>query len=428
MLLENQKLTTNSQTMASANVQQQLNQLDENKDDEKIHQFDCTSSDLLRSQESLHKLHAANDADGEPFSQYSRPRIECTATKGMGNKRLAQSKDTSMRKRRSKMSIDSDANEEECSLPSFACPLFRRHPLHNMECACRRLTRIRDVRQHLSRHHYLIACSICQETLSSSKELTDHLASRSCSERKPQPTITEVAISLDIIQKLKDCNYRGKTPEEQWYEIWDTLFEDKSKPHGSHFLGTFAQETTSIMRDVWKSTAREVITSYVAERHITPKVQPGDLEDILVTLVDRLQVQVENRMQDPASCGSDSTSSISSESISSLSTTDLTAYHTEPNQHLMFSHRSWTHSEDEAAQQEARRASGSSIISLDRFNDSFAGYNATSPEGQMQAIFPNIYALHFQEEPLCFTEAEVERSKACTYPEYISDDDILGSS
>jgi hypothetical protein len=417
--------------MVSGDVQQQVSYQDEDKAGRKPHQNDCVSSDSLQSQESAHSLHTTHDADGEPLSEFAMPKVEDAAATGMGAKRLAQSKDTNARKRRGKMSIDGEANEEESNMPSFACPFFRKYPLFNMECACRRLTRIRDVRQHLSRHHHLIACSICQETLSSYTELTDHLASRSCSRREPQPTITEVSVSGDIIQKLKDCNYRGKTSEGQWYEIWDTLFGDKSKPRGTHFLGAFTQETTNIikdiMRDVWKSTAREVIESYVAEKQTTPTVLLRDLEEVLATLVDKLQVQVENRMQNPASCGSDCTSSISSESLSSLSTTDLRAPHTIQNERLTSCQSSWMHSDDGISHRNTRRASGASTMSMNRFHDSFAGYTATSLEDQMQAICPNILDLCFKEEPLRFNKEEAEHSKMYIYPECISDNDIWGS-
>ncbi|KAI9146953.1 hypothetical protein HJFPF1_12982 [Paramyrothecium foliicola] len=89
--------------------------------------------------------------------------------------------------------------------PNFACPFYKYSPTGHSACSDRRLSRVRDVKQHiLRRHNY------------------------SCSAQETMPYYKTTKKQLEKLSRSR-VN-RAKSQVEQWYDIWDIIFENVPRP------------------------------------------------------------------------------------------------------------------------------------------------------------------------------------------------------
>ncbi|KAK2686005.1 hypothetical protein QWA68_015065 [Fusarium oxysporum] len=100
---------------------------------------------------------------------------------------------------------------------AFACPYLRLDPVRHIECLSRKLYRIQDVKQHLSRRHYM---------------KRDRAISTSDNTR---------GVNIKTQRVLKLRLDRRLSPEKQWHEIWKTLF-DRTSPREGPYLGDSKEE------------------------------------------------------------------------------------------------------------------------------------------------------------------------------------------
>lgn len=122
----------------------------------------------------------------------------------------------------------SDRSDPEDQRRPFACPYFKRDPVAHQLCYSFRLRRIRDVKQHIGRKHALpIYCPRCLETFHGEEGRDAHIIASGCSPRQaPRPQgVTEVQKRL--LGKRAPIN---QTREEQWYGIFDILFDKTHVP------------------------------------------------------------------------------------------------------------------------------------------------------------------------------------------------------
>ncbi|KAF5708062.1 hypothetical protein FMUND_10781 [Fusarium mundagurra] len=117
---------------------------------------------------------------------------------------------------------------------AFACPYFRRDPVRHIECLSRRLYRIQDVKQHLSRRHYM-----ARDKSSDASDNTRGVNTR-----------TQSILKLRLDRRL--------SPERQWHEIWKTLFNRKL-PREGPYLGNSKEEIVGSMIAVCKQGSRRVV-------------------------------------------------------------------------------------------------------------------------------------------------------------------------
>ncbi|KAK0742635.1 hypothetical protein B0T18DRAFT_167821 [Schizothecium vesticola] len=107
--------------------------------------------------------------------------------------------------------------------PAFACPYFKKDSMVHQSCYRFRLTRIRDVKQHVGRKHSMpIYCPICFDIFPNEQERDDHVREKRCPQKpfaKPEGT-TE-----DQKKKLGKRAPANQSREEQWYGIFYTLFD-----------------------------------------------------------------------------------------------------------------------------------------------------------------------------------------------------------
>jgi hypothetical protein len=189
---------------------------------------------------------------------------------------------------------------------SFACPFYRRFPTLHKDCMNRKLTRIRDVKQHIMRRHIRTAfyCPTCYESYPSSRLSDKHIQSRCC-EPRPPPILDTLDSNSKEVQDL--VSYRANnslTQEEKWHEIWRLLFREESSGKNA-FLGTVTEETIGIIRDFWEQKSFQILPAYLATRGIEDDLA-ADINSLFMDLLGEVQVglkQWTTQQPDKVVCG-----------------------------------------------------------------------------------------------------------------------------
>ncbi|KAL6400185.1 homeobox protein hoy1 [Ilyonectria robusta] len=125
----------------------------------------------------------------------------------------------------------------EASKKSFACPFLKKDPIEHRDCCTRKLSRIRDVKQHLARRHTPERyCQLCFETsFATERSLRDHIKERSCSSQDPS---TLKGISYDQHRQLSKKSNPALGEEGQWFAIWDVIFPESPDKPVSAYIDT----------------------------------------------------------------------------------------------------------------------------------------------------------------------------------------------
>ncbi|KXJ86582.1 hypothetical protein Micbo1qcDRAFT_179836 [Microdochium bolleyi] len=117
----------------------------------------------------------------------------------------------------------------------FACPFYKHDNVRHAGCLLRRLTRVRDVKQHLRcAHRRPPFCPVCGEEFVLQDRLEDHIRGRTCQEQdfdKPEG-ITEKQ-SRDLSGRVLS----KATPTAQWFSIWDIVFPGEARPDSPFVYG-----------------------------------------------------------------------------------------------------------------------------------------------------------------------------------------------
>ncbi|KAI1358886.1 hypothetical protein F5Y08DRAFT_350174 [Xylaria arbuscula] len=160
------------------------------------------------------------------------------------------------------------SSKQASSKRRFACPFFRRDPQHYQECGKYILKRIKDVRQHIYRHHCTpeISCPRCFKSFKDKTELNKHIRGDVCPV-KDVPT-TDDKLSKDTERKLKmrDPGTRGMDEQQQWMKLWEVIFPDDSLSR-SPYIKNDQAELFSCIRDTWENNAEDVSTRVLGNLH-----------------------------------------------------------------------------------------------------------------------------------------------------------------
>ncbi|KAI1872460.1 hypothetical protein JX265_005340 [Neoarthrinium moseri] len=153
---------------------------------------------------------------------WGQPGKDHTADDGEGEN-SSMSPSVSNKKRRVK--------EDKLSL---GCPFFKKDAMAHHRCGTYVLTRIRDVKQHLTRRHQMpIYCPRCIQTFDDESARDSHVRDTFC-EQRPYG-------QLEGITEQQKKHLTRKAPanqseEEQWYGIFDILFPNHSPRPGSPYV------------------------------------------------------------------------------------------------------------------------------------------------------------------------------------------------
>ncbi|OTB03871.1 hypothetical protein M426DRAFT_23394 [Hypoxylon sp. CI-4A] len=127
---------------------------------------------------------------------------------------------------------------------SLACPFAKSDPRKHHACFSKRLTRIRDVKQHLARkhtpEHYCIRCSAI---FPNQEDLRAHVGNA-------EGLFCVPSSSLDGISQQKHLQLSRKSnpklPEDgQWFSIWDIIFPGQKRPSSAYMDFGFSEDLCS---------------------------------------------------------------------------------------------------------------------------------------------------------------------------------------
>jgi hypothetical protein len=186
-----------------------------------------------------------------------------------------------------------------------------------MDCLKLKLKRIRDVKQHIQRRHnkFDTYCPRCRENFSSRKKKEEHLNLKICQELDQSISLDRGGISQEAQKKLKHRALRSKSGCEQWFDLYDIVFEGQEGPDRSSIepqLGTFIMETTRLMQSFWKNE-NSWFPEYLSRQ---PQAQIGSQEGLQV-LVNNLMGEIHRRFEERIQ-GSNSQKEVDSNSSSAL--------------------------------------------------------------------------------------------------------------
>jgi hypothetical protein len=183
----------------------------------------------------------------------------------------------------------------------YACPFFKRDPLRYIDCLTRKLTRIRDVKQHIERRHIhpWFSCPICYEKFSSAQDHDDHIRSRGCVSRSPTAIDSLKGVSRETLKLLKSRVSRTLA-REQWYSIWDTIFSGVARPD-SPYLDSTIEEIIGIIRNLWEREAVQILSNFPKRKQIQ-STDNADATQLISELLHDLQIHARKviREESPA--------------------------------------------------------------------------------------------------------------------------------
>ncbi|KAI1453871.1 hypothetical protein F4805DRAFT_442063 [Annulohypoxylon moriforme] len=133
-------------------------------------------------------------------------------------------------------------NKEKDLAKYLACPFAKNDPIKHYTCFSRRLSRIRDVKQHLARKHtpefYCSRCSVIFPDQNSLQEHIGNAAGLFCT-----PSSLLDGISQYQRSQLSRKSNSKLSEEKQWFSMWDIIFPGHERPESAYmdlgFSGDF---------------------------------------------------------------------------------------------------------------------------------------------------------------------------------------------
>ncbi|KAK0719390.1 hypothetical protein B0H67DRAFT_573014 [Lasiosphaeris hirsuta] len=194
----------------------------------------------------------------------------------------------------------------------FACPFCKLDPRVYRDCLRFRLTRIRDVVQHLKRKHAdRIHCPRCNEVFDRLGSLVIHQQSgKPCELRKPAHSVLISRSQLDELSKMRDSS-RVKSAREQWMDMWLVLFPTIDPPE-SPYLETYDENNVvSRLRKAWESCRTEIAEDVIQRAGFplaTQRDQTVEVLDLFLQLLLKRFATAGTETQPEFSSASDITS------------------------------------------------------------------------------------------------------------------------
>ncbi|OHE92837.1 hypothetical protein CORC01_11843 [Colletotrichum orchidophilum] len=150
----------------------------------------------------------------------------------------------------------------------FACPFYRNNAVRHSACLSLRMVRIRDVKQHLQRRHSepRYYCSTCYKRFETELEQSQHVQSQSavlCSSTDEEFDF----VPPHAKDLLKSKVSRKDTAEEQWYTVWDKIFEPKPRPYHP-YMGTVIEEVSSMLQKFWQHEGDQIVSRFMETRQV----------------------------------------------------------------------------------------------------------------------------------------------------------------
>ncbi|KAK0611642.1 hypothetical protein B0T14DRAFT_333160 [Immersiella caudata] len=122
----------------------------------------------------------------------------------------------------------------------FACPFWKKKPRAHRDCFGYKLSRIKDVKQHLARQHTPIHCERCLKVFHDRQSKREHFESDEPCVRGQHGELD--GVSNEQNEDLRRKSKRGQTESEQWFAIWHILFPRITQPDSPYMDFEQSQE------------------------------------------------------------------------------------------------------------------------------------------------------------------------------------------
>ncbi|KAF5489815.1 hypothetical protein CGCS363_v012081 [Colletotrichum siamense] len=169
------------------------------------------------------------------------------------------------------------SNEDDADNKTLACPYFKKDRRAYGSCCGRKLSRIRDVKQHLKRRHYLpIYCSFCNEVFTDEKIRDQHVIRRNCERGTwPEPE----GVSLMQQQELNRRANRQLPEDEQWHAIFRILFPDAPRP-SSAYIDPSLSDSALAYQEYVTVRGPEILRRTLAESGAVVTLNETNVDDV----------------------------------------------------------------------------------------------------------------------------------------------------
>ena len=140
---------------------------------------------------------------------------------------------------------------------SLACPFWKHSPFdQHRACYRYKLSRIRDVKQHLVRKHTPTHyCQRCFQIFEGERNLENHIETETC-QRVPGSHLDGITPAVD--SSLRRRANPNQSIEEQWFAIWDLIFPGKKRPFSPYIDPVLSNDLFNF-REYWQNHAHDVL-------------------------------------------------------------------------------------------------------------------------------------------------------------------------
>lgn len=161
---------------------------------------------------------------------------------------------------------------------TFACPYTKKDSMSYRDCYKYRLSRIRDVKQHLARcHRNPPYCPRCMGTFETEEERDEHIREFSCPSR---PLLRLDGITEAQKSQLAKKSMANTTPEDQWYAVFDIVFPGhKPRPRSAYVDSELLQDIT-LYQDFLTSHGPRILSEVLTQRGAVTWNSPDDERDL----------------------------------------------------------------------------------------------------------------------------------------------------
>lgn len=161
---------------------------------------------------------------------------------------------------------------------TFACPYTKKDPMSYRDCYRYKLSRIRDVKQHLVRcHRNPPYCPRCMDTFETEEERDEHIRASSCPLR--------LSVRLDGITESQRSQLAKKSasntsPEAQWFAVFDIVFPGhKPRPLSPYVDSELLQDIT-LYQDFLTSHGPRILSRVLDEQGVVTWHLPNEERDL----------------------------------------------------------------------------------------------------------------------------------------------------
>ncbi len=179
----------------------------------------------------------------------------------------------------------------------FACPFYKRDSRKHHECLKYGLRRVKDVKQHIYRRHARsgLYCPRCYKAFSVAESRGRHMREGKCG-LKAEPEFDSISEQQRKTLMKNQC--RGRSAEDQWFDMWCVIFPDQHKPQ-SCYLGKYLEVGVIMprLRGFWDDRRSKDIRGVLDTRPI--RDLGHDLFDSIVrNFFDRFEAETAGSVND----------------------------------------------------------------------------------------------------------------------------------